>query len=62
MLLREINMFGRFAPLDEPTPETVKGLVRLFKHYSVPADFLRERIQSVTHSFGTYRDDEGYQS
>jgi len=52
----------RFAPLDYPTPETVKGFLKLFNHFSVPASFLCERIQSVTHSFGADSNDQGDQS
>ncbi|KFY83638.1 hypothetical protein V498_07911 [Pseudogymnoascus sp. VKM F-4517 (FW-2822)] len=49
-----------FSPLDEPTYETVAGLVQLFRHYSIPSDFLSERIQSVTHSFGSEKDSNNW--
>lgn len=42
----------RFAPLDRPTCERAAGLQSIFQHYEIPSDFLSQRLQSVTHSFG----------
>ncbi|OCK95889.1 uncharacterized protein K441DRAFT_704722 [Cenococcum geophilum 1.58] len=50
-----------FAPLDIPHPKTVDGLTALFEEYNFPSDFVSERIQSVTQSFGTRMDENGTQ-
>ncbi|KAL8753790.1 MAG: hypothetical protein Q9184_005316 [Pyrenodesmia sp. 2 TL-2023] len=48
-----------FAPLDfvDPDlPERSQGLQAIYKHFRVPTEFILERSQSVTHSFGSYMD------
>ncbi|KAL8916350.1 MAG: hypothetical protein Q9208_008574 [Pyrenodesmia sp. 3 TL-2023] len=48
-----------FAPLDfvDPDlPERTQGLQAIYKHFRVPTEFILERSQSVTHSFGSYMD------
>ncbi|KAB8067758.1 hypothetical protein BDV29DRAFT_196188 [Aspergillus leporis] len=49
-----------FAPLDLTGTPYTDGLIWLFRHYSVPSAFLGERLQSVTHSFGSLVNDNGY--
>lgn len=44
----------RFAPLDRPTCERAAGLQSIFHHYKIPSDFLSQRLQSMTHSFGAF--------
>ena len=42
-----------FAPLYVSDIDQLEGLRRLFLHYSVPSAVILERLNSVTHSFGT---------
>ncbi|KAJ9640451.1 hypothetical protein H2199_005990 [Coniosporium tulheliwenetii] len=55
------NLRVIFAPLDLPDRGLLKGLLALFEHYSIPSTFLSERLQSVAHSFGARKDDDGTQ-
>lgn len=50
-----------FAPLDQPGERDGLGLLSLFKHFSVPSCFLLERLQAVTHGFGSFGDETGCQ-
>lgn len=49
-------MLQRFAPLDIPYAPNVHDLQALFSHFKVPAEFIDERLRSVTHSFGWHQD------
>jgi hypothetical protein len=42
-----------FAPLDAPRPDTVDVVTALLQNYNAPPTFLTERLQSVTHSYGS---------
>jgi hypothetical protein len=48
-----------FAPLDLPQSHTVSQFLELFRLLSVPHEFVKERLQSVSHSFGTRTDSGG---
>ena len=48
-----------FAPLDLPDNATANGLFYLFKKYSIPSDFISERLQSVARSFGSKANPDG---
>ena len=50
-----------FAPLDVPERENARGHLAIFEHFRFPTGFLSERIQSVSHSFGTRKDEDGSQ-
>lgn len=50
-----------FAPLDVPDRDSAKGHLAIFEHFRFPSGFLSERIQSVSHSFGSRKDDDGSQ-
>ena len=55
-----LNRVFRLAPLDfhnPAQPERSLGLQAIYKHFRIPAEFVLERTQSVTHSFGSYMDD-----
>ena len=41
-----------FIPSEEPNENTWYGLYHLLNYLAVPSDFLSERRQSVSHSFG----------
>jgi hypothetical protein len=56
---RWLTRLRRFAPLDYPTPTTSKTLTALFHMYSLPTAFLAERVQSVTHAFGSEGSKDG---
>jgi hypothetical protein len=51
-----------FAPLDLPDHFTISALFYLFRTYNIPSDFLSERLQSVTHSLKSNRNDDGSES
>ncbi|KAJ5115935.1 hypothetical protein N7456_000283 [Penicillium angulare] len=51
-----------FAPLDLPQTAQSPSLLELARHYSVPSAFFEERIRSVTHSFGSVDNNNGYSS
>ncbi len=54
-----LNRLFRLAPLDfhDPgKPERSLGLQAMYRHFRIPAEFILERMQSVTHSFGSYMD------
>lgn len=44
-----------FAPLGARKPAEMEGLKLLFRHYSFPSATMSERMQAVTHSFGSRR-------
>lgn len=48
-----------FAPLDLPDNDTATSLFYLFKKYSIPSDFVSERLQSVARSFGSKANPDG---
>jgi hypothetical protein len=50
-----------FAPLDIPDRENATGHLAIFEHFQFPTGFLSERIQSVSHSFGSRKDEHGGQ-
>ena len=57
MIAEGLNMCCSFAPLDfhnPQKPERWYGLQSLYKHYRIPTEFVIERMQTVTHSFGSY--------
>ncbi|KAL8725563.1 MAG: hypothetical protein Q9181_006371, partial [Wetmoreana brouardii] len=37
-------------------PERSQGLQTIYRHFRVPTEFILERSESVTHSFGSYMD------
>lgn len=50
---------SRFAPRDVPTPETVHGLVQLFKKFDIPSTFIAESMQNISQSFAAQKDIDG---
>ncbi|KAL3422678.1 hypothetical protein PVAG01_06834 [Phlyctema vagabunda] len=51
-----------FAPLDFPNRRTTKGLLALFENFNFPSSFLSERLQSVSHSFGSRQNEDHSQA
>ncbi|KAF5568081.1 hypothetical protein FNAPI_300 [Fusarium napiforme] len=51
-----------FAPLDLPRRDALSQFVELFNILNVPSDFTKERLQSVSHSFGRSTDAHGSSS
>ncbi|KAK0636052.1 hypothetical protein B0T17DRAFT_67077 [Bombardia bombarda] len=49
-----------FTSLDLPLRESAPQLVRLCDALSIPPEFLAERLQSVSHSFGSRTDQHGF--
>ncbi|KAK0712118.1 hypothetical protein B0H67DRAFT_555969 [Lasiosphaeris hirsuta] len=54
----ESNFFGSLAPLDLPQKATKAAFLALFKAIGIPQAFIRERLQSVSHSFGSISNQE----
>ncbi|KAH9216499.1 hypothetical protein DL95DRAFT_460087 [Leptodontidium sp. 2 PMI_412] len=48
-----------FAPLDLPNGRTVGDLLALYRLYSIPDEFVSERLHHVAHSFGTSEEMDG---
>jgi len=48
-----------FAPLDLPDNATANSLFYLFDKYSIPSDFISERLQSVARSCGSKANPDG---
>lgn len=48
-----------FAPLDLPDNTTATSLFYLFKKYSIPSNFISERLQSAVRSFGSKANSDG---
>ncbi|KAJ8111521.1 hypothetical protein OPT61_g5900 [Boeremia exigua] len=48
-----------FAPRDVPAPETVHGLVELFKRFEIPSAFVAESMQNISRSFAAQTDIDG---
>uniref|UniRef100_A0A0D2Y2G5 Uncharacterized protein n=1 Tax=Fusarium oxysporum (strain Fo5176) TaxID=660025 RepID=A0A0D2Y2G5_FUSOF len=51
-----------FAPLDLPRRDALSQFVELFNILNIPSDFTKERLQSVSHSFGRSTDAHGSSS
>ncbi|KAH7110705.1 hypothetical protein EDB81DRAFT_849129 [Dactylonectria macrodidyma] len=51
-----------FAPLDLPRRDTLSQTLELFNILHIPGDFSKERLQSVSHSFGRSTDHHGSSS
>lgn len=49
------------APLDAPGQPTTQAFLSLANEYGIPPSFLTERLQSVPHSFGHRKSDDGSQ-
>lgn len=58
----DANQTHSFAPADIPTRDLGPKLLDLFSALSVPREFVLERTQSVSHSFGTRTDGAGSSS
>lgn len=62
-----INAFARdiktnhfsFAPLDLPRRDALSQCIELFNILNIPSEFTKERLQSVSHSFGRATDNNG---
>lgn len=49
------------APLDihdRRRPQVFHGLHALYEHFGIPTEFILERVQSVTHSTGSFVDEK----
>lgn len=55
-------IFLRFAPLDLPRRDALRQTLELFNILHIPGDFSKERLQSVSHSFGRSTDRYGSSS
>jgi hypothetical protein len=53
------NSQYRLAPLDLPRQDAASQMLALYKALTVPREFTVERVQSVSHSFGSMRDAQG---
>ncbi|GKU02851.1 hypothetical protein FLAG1_05273 [Fusarium langsethiae] len=51
-----------FAPLDLPRRDALSQCIELFNILNIPSDFTKERLQSVSHSFGRATDNHGSSS
>ena len=51
-----------FASPDLPDNETANSLFHLFNKYSIPSNFISERLQSVARSFGSKTNSDGSES
>lgn len=49
-----------FAPLDVANNKTGAGIQSIFDQYNIPSDFISQRLEAVTHSFGANYDKSGY--
>lgn len=47
-----------FAPSDAPSENTFRGVQELLSYCNIPAEFVAERLHSVTHSFGWHQETE----
>ena len=45
-----------FAPSDAPSENTFRGVQELLSYFNIPAEFVAERLHSVTHSFGWHQE------
>ncbi|KAL8855914.1 MAG: hypothetical protein Q9178_007480 [Gyalolechia marmorata] len=54
--------FSSFAPLDIARRDTGAGIQALYEDYSIPSDFISQRLESVTHSFSATYEGSGYSS
>lgn len=52
--------FLSFAPLDIAHHKSGAGIQALYDHYSIPSDFISQRLESVTHSFSAVYDGSSY--
>ena len=59
-ILYTANTVHSFAPLDLPDTPTGAGISALFDHYNIPPDFISQRLESVTHSFGAVNEGSSY--
>ncbi len=56
---RKLTLSSRLAPLDLPLPNSKTQFLDLFRVLNIPSAFSNERVNSVSHSFGTIADAEG---
>lgn len=49
-----------FAPLDIAHYRTGAGIEAILDHFSIPSDFVSQRLESVTHSFNSTYDGSSY--